>query len=30
MDRTFDLSEAAAAHEYIEAGKTKGKVLITC
>ena len=30
IDRTFALSEAASAHEYIEAGKTTGKVLLDC
>jgi NADPH2:quinone reductase len=28
IDQTFPLKEAAEAHRYIEAGKTKGKVLI--
>jgi NADPH2:quinone reductase len=30
IDRTFALYEAADAHEYIEAGKTTGKVLLDC
>ena len=30
IDTTFHLSEATAAHEYIEAGKTTGKVLLDC
>ena len=28
IDRTFALSEAAAAHRYLEDRKTKGKVLL--
>ncbi|OGO27423.1 MAG: NADPH:quinone reductase [Chloroflexi bacterium RBG_16_54_11] len=28
IDRTFPLHEAAAAHQYLEAGSTKGKVLL--
>ena len=28
LDRTFPLAEAAAAHQYIEARRTKGKVLL--
>ncbi len=28
IDRTFPLSEAAAAHTYLEQGKTKGKILL--
>ena len=29
IDKTFDLAEAADAHRYMEARKTKGKVLLT-
>ena len=28
VDTTFPLAEAAAAHTYLEAGRTKGKVLL--
>ena len=28
IDREFELAEAAAAHAYLEAGKTTGKVLL--
>ena len=27
IDKVFDLSEAADGHKYLEAGKSKGKVL---
>jgi len=27
IDKVFDLSEAKDGHEYLEAGKSKGKVL---
>jgi NADPH:quinone reductase-like Zn-dependent oxidoreductase len=29
IDRTFDLSRAAEAHEYVETGANHGKVLLT-
>ena len=27
IDKTFDLEDAVAGHQYLEAGKSKGKVL---
>jgi NADPH2:quinone reductase len=29
VDRTYGLEEAQAAHQYLENGQTKGKVLLT-